>query len=285
MGTAERPITFRPEGNSTSPGQWDGIYLERGTLQHSIVLYGGRTAVQVVPYSTGIEISYNEIRYALWQNMADFGQNTWIHHNILEGGGHQALSSGLSSLVEHNIVMNAQTCMAVDEKGIIRNNLFIDCARSMRIAFGEDIRVINNTLAWVNGPPNGWYYQGNLIYPAFEITHGISYVRTFPGTVLINNIIYGPYQSAIDLMNAPGERSLIDFNMMWNQPALFIGSQSAAIGTHNLVQNPLFADPAAGDFHLLPGSPAIDAGSPEILDTDGSLSDLGAYGGPQGDRW
>jgi hypothetical protein len=286
VGTAEQPITFRPEGDSTSPGQWYGIFLEKGSLQHSIVLYGGRTAVQVVPYSDGVVIAYNEVRYAHWSNIIDYGQNTWIHHNIIEGGGHQALNSGLNSLVENNIVMNSQTCMAVDEKGTIRNNLFIDCARGIRVAFGEDIRVINNTIAWVKGPPDGWYYQGSMIYPAFEATHGISIVRSLPGTVILNNIIYGPYQYAIDLMKDPGERSVIDYNMMWNQPGQYSGEwQSAVIGAHNSVQNPLFADTAVGDFRLLPRSPAIDAGSPEILDAEGSPSDLGAYGGPQGDGW
>jgi hypothetical protein len=34
-----------------------------------------------------------------------------------------------------------------------------------------------------------------------------------------------------------------------------------------------------GDFHLRPGSPAIDAGFEEITDHDGSPSDLGIYGG------
>jgi|GEM_PF-7076536 len=287
VGTAGQPITFLPEGDSTTPGQWYGIFLERGSLQHSRVLYAGRTAVQVVPYSDGVVIAYNEIRYSHWQGIADFGQNTWIHHNIIEGGGHQALNSSLNSLVEHNIAMNAQTCMAVDEKGTIRNNLFIDCARGIRVAFGEDMKVINNTVAWVNGPPDGWYYQGTMIYPAFEVTHGISIVRSFPGTVILNNIIYGPYQYAIELTNEPGERSVIDYNMMWDQPGQYSGEfwQSAAIGAHNLVQNPLFADPAAGNFHLLPGSPAIDAGFPEILDADGSPSDFGAYGGPQGAGW
>jgi hypothetical protein len=242
--------------------------------------------VQVVPYSDGVVIAYNEVRYAHWSNILDYGQNTWIHHNIIEGGGHQALNSGLNSLVENNIVMNSQTCMAVDEKGIIRNNLFIDCARGLRVAFGEDIRVINNTIAWVYGPPDGWYYQGNMIYPAFEGTYGISIVRSFPGTIILNNIIYGPYEYAIDLQNDPGERSVIDYNMMWDQPGQYTGEwQSAVIGAYNSVQNPLFADPAAGDFHLLPGSPAINGGSPEILDADSSPSDIGAYGGPQGDGW
>jgi hypothetical protein len=50
----------------------------------------------------------------------------------------------------------------------------------------------------------------------------------------------------------------------------------------NIVADPLFVDVEAGDFRLLPGSPAIDAGSidPFYEDVDGSVNDIGAYGGP-----
>ena len=46
----------------------------------------------------------------------------------------------------------------------------------------------------------------------------------------------------------------------------------------NLVLDPKFAD--AFTFHLLPDSPAIDAGDPAILDLDGTTSDMGLHGGP-----
>ena len=36
------------------------------------------------------------------------------------------------------------------------------------------------------------------------------------------------------------------------------------------------------DFHLQKFSPLIDAGDPNILDRDGSRSDIGLYGGPYG---
>ena len=53
----------------------------------------------------------------------------------------------------------------------------------------------------------------------------------------------------------------------------------------NFKADPLFADLENWDVHLLPGSPAIDAGFPDLLDPDGTLSDIGAYGGPFADEW
>ena len=41
-------------------------------------------------------------------------------------------------------------------------------------------------------------------------------------------------------------------------------------------------NPDSGDFRLQAYSPLIDAGDPNILDADGTRSDIGAYGGPGG---
>lgn len=71
----------------------------------------------------------------------------------------------------------------------------------------------------------------------------------------------------------------------WNTGA----SSSPAKFTHSLVwedpstldaspvsEDPLFVN-AFADLNLLEGSPAIDAGDPSLLDSDGSRSDIGAY--------
>ncbi|MEO0600791.1 MAG: putative metal-binding motif-containing protein [Myxococcota bacterium] len=47
----------------------------------------------------------------------------------------------------------------------------------------------------------------------------------------------------------------------------------------------VIGDPSTWDLTLGVGSPLIDAGDPGVLDADGSRSDIGAYGGPLGDRW
>jgi hypothetical protein len=49
-------------------------------------------------------------------------------------------------------------------------------------------------------------------------------------------------------------------------------------GTNNINVDPLFVNPAARDYHLLPNSPCIDAGDPAAPhDADGTRADVGAY--------
>lgn len=58
----------------------------------------------------------------------------------------------------------------------------------------------------------------------------------------------------------------------------------------NIAADPLFADtagadPATWDLHLQTASELVDAGDAVLLDPDGTISDMGAYGGPGADGW
>jgi hypothetical protein len=47
----------------------------------------------------------------------------------------------------------------------------------------------------------------------------------------------------------------------------------------------MFVNPESLNFHLQAFSPCIDAGEPNILDMDGTRSDIGIYGGPVGESY
>lgn len=95
--------------------------------------------------------------------------------------------------------------------------------------------------------------------------------------VVVNNIIsfnfYGYYQSNSGL-------SVLSFNDVFGNS---LNYRNISPGLGDISENPLFVDAKKYNFHLKKGSPAIDAGSPAILDPDGSRSDMGAFGGPGAD--
>lgn len=83
-----------------------------------------------------------------------------------------------------------------------------------------------------------------------------------------NSIVKSPDALSSDF--GPEKFASVTFNIL----------SEAWPGLGNLVVDPLFVNESAGDYHLQPGSPAIDAGDPSYpLDEDGSRSDIGYYKG------
>lgn len=288
VGTSEKPIAFRPEGDNTSPAQWDGVYIERGTIQYTILLYGGHTVIQPLGKSGEvIEIAHNEVRYFLWAGIDAHTTNVWIHNNIVEGGGHHGIGIHNDNVVvENNIIMNCQTGVNLHQQdnANVRNNLILDCTNGIAVN-GTNSIITNNTVARVKGPPAGWYFQGQLIYPAFSAGGGIIGSAEGPETI-VNNIIYGSFNWAIAYHGGePTKGARVESNLYWNTKSPFGGPGQTIISRNNFNLDPQFVDPIKQDFHLLPSSPAIDAGDPSIFDADGSRSDLGAYGGMGGQGW
>jgi hypothetical protein len=79
---------------------------------------------------------------------------------------------------------------------------------------------------------------------------------------------------------AAGEGISISYNNLWQNAEDFLGSVSDSIG--NIFRDPMYVNPDSFDFRLQAFSPLIDAGDPNILDVDGTRSDIGIYGGPYG---
>lgn len=102
------------------------------------------------------------------------------------------------------------------------------------------------------------------------------------GVSFANNTIHncgGRWGGGLLLENSQAENILVANNIfsLCGPPAVLNRRPPAGVTvTHNLffgegevygespvVGDPLFANPEAGDFHLKPGSPAVDAGPPE----------------------
>jgi hypothetical protein len=104
-----------------------------------------------------------------------------------------------------------------------------------------------------------------------------SALRSTSALTFADSIIAGHAGVAVSVSVAPTWR----YNDSY--PASFAGMIDPTGTSGNLAVDPLLADPANGDVALASGSPARDAGDPDLRDRDGSRADLGVYGGPDGD--
>ncbi|MFQ5859074.1 MAG: right-handed parallel beta-helix repeat-containing protein, partial [Anaerolineae bacterium] len=89
-------------------------------------------------------------------------------------------------------------------------------------------------------------------------------------TVVTNNIIALNDEEGITgnaIGNSTISHNLFLFKHEWHQP----------VGSDHVIGDPLFVDPAVGDFHLQASSPAIDRGTDMGLPYAGSAPDIGAY--------
>jgi hypothetical protein len=109
---------------------------------------------------------------------------------------------------------------------------------------------------------------------------------SFGNKVLMRNNIF--MNSTNVAINAAGGL-FVDYNLFWKNPQNFFGN--IIEGEHNVFEDPMFVNDTVPlpngsyDFHLQAFSPAIDAGDPDILDVDGTRSDMGLYGGLLGEAY
>gem|GEM_PF-5247776 len=146
----------------------------------------------------------------------------------------------------------------------VTNNLFINNDAAM---FGGAVSavnqglpsLINNTMA---NNTCGWQGAG---------VHSLSSPIVVMNNIVVNNQNFG--------MNADAVASVTSYNDVWgNSPDNYF--QLVTAGTGSISQDPLFVDTIA--YQLQAASPAKNAGNPlpQYNDTDGTLNDMGAYGGP-----
>lgn len=183
---------------------------------------------------------------------------------VIDGGGTGTvidLSSFKNITIQKFTIKNGTTGISMNNAGAsgninITNNIIIDHSTGIQCTSSANINITNNVI-----DRNG---------------NGISCSN--PNNVKIRNNIISNNQTDASFTGIPSN-SNGDFNEFFSNS--FNGNVT---GANDVLDDPLFVDPANNDYHLKSGSPAIDKGDSTLTDLiDGSPSDIGAYGGPDMD--
>ncbi len=152
---------------------------------------------------------------------------------------------------------------------------------------------IRNTLIDVYGSSYGIRFDNNSTMSLYKNTitgnnTGTGIWTTTNATVLTNSVIVDGFTTGL---NAESPNT-IQTSLFYDNTTNFSGSdlppQVGDVVTvngnadpsdiyGNIFLNPLFIEPSNDDYHLLSGSPAINAGDIDSLDLDGTVADIGVY--------
>ena len=171
----------------------------------------------------------------------------WIHHNVV---WQNFDTDPVDAQDPHSIVI-ADECA-----GILEHNLVGRSDGNGLMTNGNTTVSVRHNIFIENGvtgpPPRG---------------RGICWLGTQPPRIY-HNEFHANVVAAILWPAGGGDFSGMAANAVAGTDSVF----------GNIDGDPLLVDADAGDFHLQPGSPAIDAGLPSLpLDPDGTVADLGPF--------
>ncbi len=119
-----------------------------------------------------------------------------------------------------------------------------------------------------------------------NVISGFEYgIEPYPGTIIRNNVIMNSWRSAIKI-SLSSFHADINYNLFFNNPQ--ISSDLSRFNPDTTIYytaDPMFENQDSNNYLLQMFSPLINAGDPNILDVDGSRSDVGLYGGPYGQSY
>ena len=260
------------------------VHGEANIIQENLIIDGA--TVGGGGYGGGIYLSYS----------AHYAQviNNVIRDNWAWASGGGIMSRAQDVVIEGNVIVNNQSDWAggiyVSGSTIIRKNLFDSNFADFRDGGGiylnaaQAIMIENNTI--VNNRAHNWGVGGAI------------YVNQADELTIQNNIIADNLNAdtgGIYFVTCPVTLTLMYNDAFNNQGNDYTGCTP---GTGSIAMDPLFVDPANQDYHLQPGSPAIDAGNPDpgyndpedpanpgyaLYPAMGTIrNDMGAYGGKAG---
>lgn len=247
---------------SSSPGT-----ISEAIVWNNSIVDAEQAGVVALADLTSLQVGHSEIlnggSRGLW--LQDPDMTALIHDTTIAGNEVLGISIGIAAdgfLESSDITIR---------RNVIADNLTVGIQ-----AQDSDALIANNTL--VNNGDWGIYHATSFETPTFWLDVRNNIVAGHQGS-LGGNEGYGIYADY-----APNPCN-IEYELLWDNDVDWdtVNGDPCSGGAGLLYDDPLFADAGSGDYSLLPGSPAIDAGDPDpsYEDADGSPNDLGATGGPE----
>jgi hypothetical protein len=227
------------------------------------------------------------------------GAELFIFNNIIRNNGWDgvALYRGATAVIADNVIeagRGAGIGITWDATAIVYRNRISGYWKGIG-GFGDSRVVVRNNVVFDN---LGWgiIATGNTY---MEVTNNVVYHNGNCGCAVWKETARGIFKNNIIVKNGwkeqwvcPGvgiwmntsvENFPIEYNNVWNNTAgNYEGIKDQTDVNGNISQDPLFKDDRS--FRLKFESPCIDTGDPEIVDLDGTRSDMGGFGGPLA-RW
>ncbi|MBK7378272.1 MAG: hypothetical protein IPJ03_04610 [Ignavibacteriales bacterium] len=194
-------------------------------------------------------------------------------------------------IIENNHIYTSAYAIIVHfgTKPTIRNNIiYLDGNFAYGyLGGGSDTVLINNNLVIAENASTGMFNStvphlsfNNYLTNNFQDDGFVFGINN--NSVANNSVTY----SSKGFRTGDNPSSIFRYNNSWNNDVNYSGFTPDST---NLSVDPMIAndDSTKGDldFHLQMFSPLIDAGDPNILDKDGSRSDIGLWGGPYGEKY
>ncbi len=263
-GAPDRPVRFTSASAKPGPGRWMGIVFERfsqdtGFILHSVVEYAqnGITCDGASATIRNSTLTQNVIGILLGQSACSPTISGCIIKESQEYGICGFMPFHCAPRIENSHITRCRTGIFLSGgygygSPVIRNNIVGDhSAAAIQIEYVQSVEISFNTVLGS--------HQG-------IIAHAYSSMSVISSNIIAHHVI------GIEVYSYRGSCRL-GYNALWGNEASYSGVWP---GEGDITVPPLLAGPA--DYHLLPGSPCIDAGDPSVLDPDGTRSDMGAYG-------
>jgi parallel beta-helix repeat protein len=259
----------------------ENALTSNNTVSNCLIAHGGR----LHPAGHGVWVGHSPYNRIANNEIADFYYSgisvgwSWgygpsgAHHNVIENNevhdiGQRVLSD-----------MGGIYTLGVSPGTVIRGNRFHDVDAHDYGGWGiyldegsSDILIENNTVFRTRSPGFRQHYgqdnigRNNIIALGKEAQLGRLRMEQHLSYTFEHNIVYwteGPLLGE----NWSDNQYKLDDNLYWNagKQITFLGMsfadwQKRGQDAHSLIADPLFVDPAKGDFTLKPGSPAEQIG-------------------------